>query len=85
MFCHISILIPKIISDTYEIIFILKGNCKFTFFDKNDIKISTHIVKKNYAIITKRGGHSYKFYKGCKFVEIKQGPYFGKVKDKVYL
>ena len=75
----------KIINDTYEIVFILKGKCEVTFYDKKNKIISTHLVKKNNAVITKLGGHSYKFFKNCKFVEIKQGPYHGKKKDKVYL
>ena len=37
------------------------------------------------AVVTKFGGHSYKFFKNCRFIEIKQGPYYGEKKDKIYI
>jgi len=82
---HKHIKTKKTINDTYEIIYILMGSCEVTFFDKNDKKICSHTVKKNSAVVTKFGGHSYKFFKNCRFIEIKQGPYYGEKKDKIYL
>ena len=60
---------------TTEVLFIEKGSLKITFFDNENIKISSHICNKNNLIIIFKGGHKIEFLKKTNIFEIKQGPF----------
>ena len=64
------------ISGTSEVLIILSGKMKIDFYsDKKDFLFSK-IVNKNDIIILIKGGHGFKILQNCKFIEVKQGPFF---------
>lgn len=74
----------RIIFDTQEIIYILKGSMKVSFYDKNNIKVVEETLKTGDLIHLISGAHSFEITEECKFFEIKQGPYVME-KDKTIL
>ncbi len=59
----------------YEILIILKGSLKITFYSKDKKMISKHILKKNDGVLIMEVIHSVTFSKQTRILEIKQGPY----------
>ena len=54
------------------------------FYDKNNNYSEEYILYKNQAIILKNGAHGFKVLETCEFIEVKNGPYDGKL-DKTML
>lgn len=78
---HLHKKLVRKISGTSEVLIILSGKMKIDFYsDKKDFLFSK-IVNKNDIIILIKGGHGFKILQNCKFIEVKQGPFFSD-KDK---
>ena len=73
--------IKRIIKGTPEVLIILSGKMKIYFYGVKGNYLFSKVVKKNDIIILINGGHSFKMLEKCKFIEVKQGPYF-QSKDK---
>ena len=57
------------------------GKMKINFFSKKKTYLFSKVVSKNDIVILLSEGHGFKMLKNCKFIEVKQGPFFPK-KDK---
>lgn len=68
-----------------EILFIQSGKVEVIFYDENDQYVESKIVTEGDFIYLKRMGHGFKLLEDSKIIEVKQGPYLGKDKDKKYL
>ena len=76
----------KISKITQETIIVIDGELETSYYDLNDKLIKKIVLKQGDCSITFRGGHSFLSLKeNTKFYEIKNGPYFGKEKDKAYI
>ena len=64
------------ISGTSEVLIILSGKIKINFFNNKKIYLFSKIANKNDIAILLSAGHGFKMLKGCKFIEVKQGPYY---------
>ncbi len=67
-----------------EVIYVLKGSVRLTLYTLDGEKISSVILEEgDLAIIYQ--GHEVEFLEESLLLEIKQGPYSGREKDKVML
>lgn len=64
-----------------EVLIILDGKMKVNFYDKRNKLFKFVVLKKSDIIILLNGGHGFEILKNCKFIEVKQGPFY-KSKDK---
>ncbi|MBS3097440.1 hypothetical protein J4209_01445 [Candidatus Woesearchaeota archaeon] len=67
-----------------EIFYVQKGKISVGIYNFDNNKIKDVIIASGDLIIV-YGGHSLKFLEDSKVIEVKQGPYRGKEKDKVYI
>jgi len=81
--CHVHKNWARYIKTTQEIIYIVEGKARVDLFFKNK-KVITKILKPKDSILL-MGAHALKFLTNTKIIEIKQGPYIDKKKDKNYL
>ena len=79
---HVHKNVKRILKKTSEVLIILKGKMKISFFDKKKNFLKNKIVEKDDIIIFLDGGHSFKMITKCEFIEVKQGPYMHN-KDKI--
>jgi cupin fold WbuC family metalloprotein len=71
---------------TQETWIIIEGKVKAEIFDINDKLQNKEILSSGDCIVLFRGGHSLKVLeKNTIMYEIKNGPYFGKINDKIDL
>ena len=82
---HIHKLQKKIITENQEVIYIVSGKMKVTFYNRIPQKISEAILTDGDLIILLSGGHGFEFLEDTKMIEIKQGPYTGRDNDKIIL
>jgi mannose-6-phosphate isomerase-like protein (cupin superfamily) len=82
---HKHVRIKRDIDLICEVLIVLEGRVKVTFYNDCDKRITSRILKAGDAILMKNAGHSFKLLDNAKIIEVKQGPYLGKDKDKVYL
>jgi oxalate decarboxylase/phosphoglucose isomerase-like protein (cupin superfamily) len=78
--------LPRQIQTTQinEFILIGEGSTTLTLFDADDQTPFTELLlEKGDMVLLLAGGHGFKMHAPTKIVEIKQGPYDGKSKDKV--
>jgi hypothetical protein len=67
-----------------EFILIGEGRTKLTLFDADDLSPFTELeLGGGDMVLLLAGGHGFQVLEPTKIVEIKQGPYDGKAKDKV--
>ncbi len=82
---HKHFVIPEL-SDIpiLEVFHIVEGKAKVTFFDDNTKELSNVILNVGDSLInTGLRMHSVDYMEKTKMIEIKQGPYRGKEKDKM--
>lgn len=72
---HIHKNVKRAINKTSEVLIILNGKMKISFYDKKKIFVKNIIVEKNDIVVLLDGGHSFKMLSKCEFIEVKQGPY----------
>ncbi len=72
------------VNTTQEFIYVEKGTVTATITNKRWKIIETHVLKRGDFILTIDGGHAYTFSRGSRVIEVKQGPYPGDAKAKIY-
>jgi hypothetical protein len=78
--------LPRRLETTHinEFVLIGEGSTTLTLFDADDHTPFTELLLgKGDMVLLLAGGHSFKMHERTKIVEVKQGPYDGKSKDKV--
>jgi mannose-6-phosphate isomerase-like protein (cupin superfamily) len=66
-----------------EFIHILEGRVRISILDDDGKEVDRRILEPGDSLLQLRGGHRFDFELPTKMIEVKQGPYFGKEKDKV--
>jgi hypothetical protein len=78
--------LPRRIETTQsnEFVMISEGSTTLTLFDADDqAPFRELLLEKGDMVLLLAGGHAFKMHERTKIVEVKQGPYDGKSKDKV--
>jgi hypothetical protein len=64
---------------------VIRGSVQVTYYDKDNSKITSEILREGDITITLYGGHEYEILEDDTVIyEFKTGPYFGPEKDKTY-
>mgnify|MGYP001472723274 CR=1 FL=1 len=80
---HLHKKLTRKIKGTSEVLIILSGKMKIDFYDNKKIFLFSKIANKNDIVVLLSGGHGFKILQNCKFIEVKQGPFFfGKDKKR---
>ena len=74
----------RTINVTQEMVHLQKGKIELYLFDSKGKKIKTLNLEEGDSVLFSAGGHGWKNLEDSKVIEVKQGPYFGVEKDKVY-
>lgn len=82
---HRHLVIQKLVNvPILEVFFVVRGKMRVNFFDNKWKKIKSVLLKSGDVFVnTTTSPHSVKFLTKTKMIEVKQGPYFGKQKDKI--
>lgn len=75
----------KVITENQEVLYIVSGKMKVTFYNRIPQKIKEAILTDGDLIVLLSGGHGFEFLEDTKIIEIKQGPYTGWENDKIIL
>jgi len=74
----------RIVNLTQEVVIIIEGELEANYYDLDNSFIKKVILREGDCAVTFRGGHGFKaLTDNTKLYEIKNGPYYGKEKDKV--
>lgn len=73
------------VTTTQEFIYIETGEVEATIYRNDWSIVKKVILKKGDFILSVAGGHSFKVLKKCRMIEIKQGPYPGDAKAKIFM
>lgn len=72
------------VTTTQEFIYVIRGNIEVTIYDKDFNEIETLRLGAGDSMLQVSGGHSFRIRKGTRLLEVKQGPYPGDDKAKIY-
>lgn len=78
---------PKIkyrISSAQEFLYVEKGIIQADIFDDDWKLVSREILSAGDFLLHVSGGQGFKVLKACRMIEIKQGPYPGESRAKIY-
>jgi len=64
---------------------VIKGTVKAILYDLDDKVIGEYILNAGDCSITYEGGHTYEVLESAIVYEVKNGPYLGREKDKVFI
>ena len=76
---------PITIEEIQEILFIQKGKIRLTLYTEKKEILSRKILTSGDAVLLLRGPHQVDFLEDTKIFELKQGPYPGAKKAKIYI
>ena len=70
------------INKIQEVVHIESGRTRVNLYDLNGKKIKSIELSDDDTILFVDGGHGFEMLDDTKIIEVKQGPYFGKNRDK---
>lgn len=70
---------------TQEFLYIERGIVEATIYQTNWSVVKRVKLYPGDALLSIAGGHSFRILKKCRIIEIKQGPYPGDVKAKIFM
>ncbi len=83
---HRHITLTRETDITQEVWIVVSGCARVTYYDLDGSVLRVQPLFAGSCSITFRGGHSYEILNDDTVIfEVKSGPYFGQVKDKVFL
>ncbi|MFO7180195.1 MAG: hypothetical protein DIU78_015960 [Pseudomonadota bacterium] len=71
------------IDKVQEFIVISEGRVRLTLYDEQRRQVAQTEMGRGDVVLLTGGGHGFEILEDTKIVEVKQGPYDGRVKDKV--
>lgn len=81
---HVHLSNTKVISQVQEVLYIIEGKVKATFYTIDGDVIDSHILEKGDTLVQISMGHGFEILEPTKIVEVKQGPYPGTQHAKIY-
>jgi hypothetical protein len=82
---HIHNQLPRSTFNTSEFILVLKGIMDVVFLNQQGQRVEAATLTDGMGFLQLVGGHRITFHPGTRYIELKQGPYFGNKKDKTLL
>ena len=82
---HVHNRLARQTNNTSEFIFVMAGSISAVFYDEQGREIDTAVLASGMALLQFIGGHSFVIEPDTKYIEVKQGPYYGNVTDKSWL
>jgi hypothetical protein len=79
---HIHNLIERNLQVTSEILILSSGSMRVDLFDSAKDYVSSFIARSNSIVMLFFGGHGFEILEDVKMIEIKQGPYSEKDKNR---
>lgn len=79
---HAHLLRTTTVESIQEFILVSEGRMRLHVFDENDTHVADAVLGKGDSVLLLAGGHGFDMLEATKLVEVKQGPYDGKSKDK---
>lgn len=73
------------IRSSQEVLYVLEGKIKVFLYNNKGKTAGNRILNGGDSVLFVSGGHGIKFLKKSKVFEVKQGPYPGDEKAKIYL
>lgn len=73
------------VNQIHEVIVIGHGKTRLVLYDRDKKKLAETVLAQGDVVLLTGGGHGFEILEDTKIVEVKQGPYDGKVKDKIVL
>lgn len=73
------------VNNIQEVLYLKSGKVLVTLYDLNNKLIKSIDLSAGDLIFFVDGGHGVEMAEDTTFIEVKQGPYFGKTKDKEYI
>jgi len=74
------------ITTTHEAWIILRGAIKAKFWDLDDTMLHETVLRDGDCAVVYKAGHSFEvLQEGTILYEVKNGPYFGQLKDKTFI
>lgn len=81
---HIHLSNTKVITQVQEVLYIIEGKVKATFYTIDGDIIDTVILNSGDTLVQISMGHGFEMLEPTKIVEVKQGPYPGTQHAKIY-
>lgn len=72
------------VNTTQEFLFVEKGKVKATIYDEDWTVIDEIILSAGDFFLHIHGGHGFEVIEECRIIEVKQGPYPGDKKAKIF-
>lgn len=67
-----------------EFLYVERGKVRATIYDEGWNILATETLATGDALLLLAGGHGFEVLESCRMIEVKQGPYPGEKKAKVY-
>jgi hypothetical protein len=74
----------KLVTSTYEVLFIIEGSVELQFYSLEGNLMGTREIAGGDAVILMNGGHGLKILEPSRILEVKQGPYYGTDIEKLF-
>jgi hypothetical protein len=81
---HFHLPVERALSDTLEVLHFDSGVCLMEIYDEHQKKIYETQVRGGDTVVLMKGGHGFKVLEPTRIIEVKQGPYLGQSRDKVF-
>lgn len=82
---HVHNIVERQTQNTSEFIYVIAGKIDLVFLDPEGEHIGAATISPGQGVLQYVGGHKITITAGTRYFELKQGPYFGHVKDKTVL
>lgn len=73
-----------IIETIQEVLYIRQGSIELDIYSENGQKIESQVLKQGDCVLLVSGGHGLRVLEDSIILEVKQGPYMGPEKAKIY-
>lgn len=73
------------VNQIHEVLMIGHGAVRLRLFNENKVQVRDTVLTRGDVVLLITGGHGLDVLEDTKIIEVKQGPYDGRVKDKITL
>ncbi len=79
---HVHNIVDRQTRNTSEFIYVIDGRIELVFLNSQGKAIGESVIGPGQGFLQYTGGHKITIARSTRYFEIKQGPYFGHIKDK---
>lgn len=81
---HFHLPADRALKDTLEMLHIDSGRCNLLLYNDRKLRIYCTEMNSGDTVVLLAGGHALEMLQDTRIVEVKQGPYLGAERDKVF-